>query len=260
MPLIIPPSVNYPSPLTAVPSLMQDEPIEGRKQVSAEILWATMGGARKSVAINLQNNATLNISQISTLKVDNSQSGADVTFIFPDTSDTIVIPAGTPLAVVPIFSNATQLYISAPLALASDVTRFQLLNYATAPADVPQTTASQTASSGGTVVGGGPVTTQLIAPGINGTLETLQLWFSIATAPVANTQFVISVQDGQATPRVLINSWNVAAPAAVTAMMAPILDFDDLNWRFVNGLVINYAVGGGAGLAIANTFADYHTP
>src|SRR4051812_21854302 len=133
MPLLIPQPTNYPSPLVAVPSLMQDEPKEGRKQVPCEILWNIMGGTTKCIAFNLKNNATLEISQISTLKVDNSQSAADVTFIFPDTSDTVTIPAGTPLAVVPVFSNAVQFYVSAPAALVGDVTRFQILNYRTYP-------------------------------------------------------------------------------------------------------------------------------
>ena len=258
MPLVIPPSVNYPSPLTAVPSLMQDEPREGRKQVPVEILWGVMGGTGKSVFINLQNNATLNITQISSLKIDNSHSGADVTFIFPDTSDTVTIPAGTPLAVVPVFANATQLYISAPNALAADVTRFQLLNYQTNPADVPQTTAAQTATTGGTVIGGSGSSTQLIATTVNGTLETLQLKLSVPNAPAANTQFVFTAQDG--TGKVLVNGWNVAIPATVTSILTPVFDFGDLNWRFTSGVKIDVVMGGGPGFAIMNTFASYRQP
>jgi hypothetical protein len=259
VPLIIPPAVNYPSPLTAIPSFMQDQPKEGRMQVPVEILWGVMGGASKTVSINLQNNAALNISQISTLKVDNSQSGGDVVFIFPDTSDTVTIPAGAPLAVVPVFSNSVQFFVSAPNATAADVTRFQILNYQTFPADVPATVEAQTASSGGTLVnGGGPVSIQLAPAGINGTLETLKLSISVPNAPAANTQTAITVKDGN--NNVFINGWNFALPSGATSPVLPLIDFNAANWRFANGLIMQFAAGGGAGSFIANTFVDYHTP
>jgi hypothetical protein len=128
---------NYQSPLTALPSEMQFEPVEGRLQVPVEILWGVMGGASHVVGFNLQNNATLNISQIGSLKVDNSQSAAPITIIFPDTGDQMVIAAGTKLVVFPVFSNGLQFVVSAPTAIGTDVTRLQILNYVAQPVLIP---------------------------------------------------------------------------------------------------------------------------
>lgn len=260
MPLLIPQSVNYPSPLVAVPSLSQDEPMEGRKQVPVEILWGTMGGASKTVAFNLQNNATLNITQISSLKVDNSQSAADVQFIFPDTSDTITIPAGSPVVVVPVFSNSVLFYVTAPNSLIGDVTRCQLLNYAVNPVDVPTTVERQASSSSpGVITQATNTTIPLIAAGINGTLQDIELWFAVGTAPaVAPVQFVFSVQDGEGTPVKLINQWNFLLTAITPKV--DLLNLIGINWRFVNG--VNLVIQGisGTGGAILNQYTSYTKP
>lgn len=256
MALIVPSSVNYPSPLTAIPSRMQDEPVEGRKQIPIEIDWGVMGGAANCVSFNFQNNATLNVSQIATMKIDNSASGADVTFIFTDTGETITIPAGSPLVVVPVFSNSTSFFASAPKGKTGDITRAQVLNYPNYPADVPETTESQIASSGGTVIvggGGGPV--QLVPAGINGTLETLKLMISNPAGGASQSS--ISVIDGAG--GVFINAWNVGLPAIAFASQTP-MDFNNANWRFTNGLSMTFGAAGGAGSFIANTFVDYHQP
>jgi len=263
MPLIIPPAVNYPSPLTAVPSLMQDEPTEGRKQVAVEILWASMGGPSKCVAINLQNNATLNVSQISSLKVDNSLCAVDVTFIWPDTGDTTTIPARTPFALVPVFSNAVQVFVSAPNALAVDVTRFQLLNYHTDPADIPQTVETQPATSGGTVLGNGNVTMQLIPATVNGTLETLVLSINAQAATAGPQQLVVTVLDGTGVvgllPGVLINQMNFGIPTGFADPNKLLLNLTDLNWRFTQGLKI-FVAPVTAQTVIGNAFANYRIP
>lgn len=253
----VPAAVNYPSPLTAVPSLMQDEPVEGRKQVPVEILWGSMGGPNKAVAFNLQDNATLNISQISTLKVDNSASGADVQFIFPDTSDTITIPAGTPLAVVPVFSNSIQFYVVAPAALASDVTRFQVMNYKHDPADVPAVAARQTASvpSAGLVP---PGSIQIIPAGVSGTLETLQIDLSRNSPTTSANQIVITITDGAGNNLIANANYGIATGQAVNRLL--LVNLDDLNWRFTNGLKVTFAAAGGADTFIANAFATYEIP
>ncbi len=260
MPLLIPQSVNYPSPLVAVPSLVQDEPMEGRKQVPVEILWGTMGGANKCVAFNLQNNATLQVTQISSLKVDNSASAADVQFIFPDTSDTITIPAGSPVVVVPVFSNATQFYVSAPNSLLGDVTRVQLLNYAVNPMSVPTTFERQAVgSSPGVITQATNTTIPLIPAGINGTLQDIELWYQVGTAPaVPPVQFVFSIQDGEGTPSKLINQWNFQL-VAITPKV-DILNLIGINWRFVNGLNLVIQGISGTGGAILNSYVSYTKP
>lgn len=259
MSVLIPPAVNYPSPLTAVPGLSQDQPKEGRKQIPVQIDWGSMGGVNKTVGINIQNNATLNITQIATLKVDNSQCGADVVFIFPDTSDTITVPAGSPLAVVPVFSNALQMYVSAPNALSTDVTRFQILNYFTMPTDIPEVATRNASSSGANVITQATNTTfQLIPAGINGTLQLLQAWLSVSTNPASPVQFVFSVKDGAGTPKVLINQFNFVIPAANPKI--DLVNMNDVNWRFQNGLVMPVQGASGTGSAILNILSLYNLP
>lgn len=260
MPLLIPQSVNYPSPLVAVPSLSQDEPMEGRKQVPVEILWGTMGGASKCVGFNLQNNATLNITQISALKVDNSASAADVQFIFPDTGDTITVPAGSPVVVVPVFSNAIQMYVSAPNSLLGDVTRAQLLNYQVPPTSVGVTVERQTSSSSpGVITQATNTTFPLVPAGINGTLQDIELWFAVGTAPaVAPVQFVMSVQDGQGTPVKLINQWNFLLTAITSK--TDLLNLIGINWRFLNGVNLVLQGVSGTGGAILNQYVSYTKP
>jgi len=261
MSTLIPVSVNYPSPLTAVPSRMQDEPTEGRKQVPIEILWGTMGGAAKCIAFNLQNNATLNISQISTLKVDNSASAADVQFIFGDTGETVTIPAGVPVAVVPVFSNATQFFVSAPNSVQGDITRAQLLNYIQPPITVaPTFERTASSSSPGVITQATNQTFQLIPVGVNGTLQDLELWLSQTSAPATPpVQFVFSVQDGQGAPNKLINSWNFALVAG-TFTKIDLVNLAGINWRFVNGLQLVIQGISGTGGAILNQYASYTKP
>lgn len=263
MSLAIPASVNYPSPLVAVPSYMQDEPNEGRKQVPCEILWGSMGGTLKCVSFNLQNNATLNISQISTLKVDNSASGADVVFIFPDTSDTVTVPGGAPYVLVPVFSNATQFFVSAPTALSGDVTRFQILNYQTEPVDVPAGVEAQPANSSGVVLdGSGPVTTQLIpASVVTGTLETILLGITPNVALGANSKSTFTVQDGNGNN--FINAWSFFIFSATPPTPSnTIINIPSANWRFQNGLKVIFTPVSGwtTGSLNGNYFANYKTP
>lgn len=133
MPIATPAATNYPSPLVAIPSTSQDEPIEGRHVIPVEVLWGSMGGATKTVDINVQNNATLEFTQISSLKVDNSACTVPVTFVFADLAEQIVIPANHKLAVIPIFSNAKEFTVSAPTAVATDITRFKIFNHPNFP-------------------------------------------------------------------------------------------------------------------------------
>lgn len=264
MALVIPPAVNYQSPLTAVPSLMQDEPTEGRKQIPVEIDWGEPASvlAHKCVYINFQNNASLNISQVASFKIDNSECGADVQFIFPDTGEVITIPARTPFAVIPVFSNLTQFYVNAPRSLSSDKTRFSILNYATNPISLPQTEASEIANSGGDVVGGGATNIQLIPAGVNGTLETLKMTLAAGTALAAAQQFVCSAFDGTATlgfaPGVLVDQWNVPFASGYTGIEV-VFDFNNLNWRFEDGFELQVQ-GLAAPTMICNSFASYRQP
>lgn len=266
MPLLIPPAVNYPSPLVAVPSLMQDEPKEGRKQVSCEINWGAPAAilAAKAVAINLQNNATLNFSQVSSLKVDNSKCGADVTFLFPDTFETITIPAGAPLAVVPVFSNSTQFYVSAPNSLAGDITRFQVLNYRTYPADVPDAQ-NQQATKVATLDLGTPGPITIIGAAISGTLNSVVMGFSYqpnAGSTGVPFQYQFNLADNRAGTSTFVIPSSVSGLDNAPINGVQLLNLTGLTRRFTNGLDFNFSGGipVPVGLKSLTLFVAYSLP
>lgn len=194
MPISIPAATNYPSGLVAIPSRVLSDPREGNKSIPCEVDWNIMGGVNQSLYFNLQNNATLEFSQIVALKVDNSQCGADVQFIFPDTNETVTIPAYTPDAIVEVFTNQTQFYLIALGAIATDVTRFQILNFLPPPVVVPVSTEQRTAVVGA-ISAGAAAATQIIPTTINGTLENLSVQFGVSN-PAADSNAIATFTDG----------------------------------------------------------------
>jgi hypothetical protein len=137
MPLTFGLPVNYPSPLIPLPSPMQGEPKEGRMQIPVEILWGSMGGASRIVGIDARETSSNPIEQIASLIVDNSECTVNVTVIFPDTSEKIVIPANAKRVALGVYTNGLQVIVSAPTAIGTDITRMQLLNYRIPPIYVP---------------------------------------------------------------------------------------------------------------------------
>lgn len=137
MPLTFGPPVNYPSPLLPIPSPMQGEPREGRMQIPVELLWGSMGGTGRVVGIDAREMNSNPIEQIASLIVDNSECTVQVTIIFPDTSEKIVIPANAKRVALGVYTNGLQVVVSAPTAISTDVTRLQLLNYRIPPIYIP---------------------------------------------------------------------------------------------------------------------------
>jgi hypothetical protein len=267
MPLRIPPAANYPSSLQALPSFAQDEPREGRRQIAAEVLWATMGGADKCVSFNLENQGTRGWSQTSTLKVDNSACGADVTFLFPDTQETIVIPAGSPLQVAPIYSNSTVFYVLCANATPEDITRFIALNYADDPASIEFSEAASRPAFVNMDCLNAPSSVNLVAAGINGTLRSLTWYYAQVFGFNPNvspntSQGDFKLADG--TGQVIINSYRVAAYFAATPNQysVPLLSLPDINVRFRDGLIITFTpvFGWGTGNLRLNAFGTYTQP
>lgn len=264
---LVPPAVNYPTPLIAIPSNSQDQPREGRQQVAIDCLWGTMGGTTKTIAINLQNNAVLNFTQISSLKIDNSNSGADVDFIFTDTGEIITIPANTPLCVVPVFSNALQFYVSCPNATPEDETRFIVLNYALDPADVNTSLAGSFSGSGTAVwIAPGPVITNIIPStiagvAVNGTLQNLIIAVSYLTTFTVNSFGQFQLRDGQG--NVFIPAWKLGVSSNITQIQVSqvVLQIDNANIRFRSGLIIEFDVlVGWNGSYNMNALATYKQP
>jgi hypothetical protein len=261
MALNIPPAANYQSPLISVPTRSGAGPVEGNKLIVCEIDWANMGGPSNCVSINLQNNATLNFSQIVSISCDNSACGADIQFIFPDTLETMTVPAYTPKLIIPVFTNQTQFFVSSPNAEPEDVTRFSILNFIPPPIAVPTTQEQNTASGAGinsTIAG----TTQLTASTISGTLENVYItWFC---SNAASCTWALENGAGK-----VIFSGEVAggnAPGgtegvpAATDTWIEVLDIQDVHARFQAGLKFVISNVNGTPLQFFNVFLAYRTP
>lgn len=236
MPLTIPPAVNFQSPLVAVPSGVLNSPREGNRQISCEVDWATMGGAKNCVNVNFSNNATLDFSQIVALKVDNSQCGSDVVFIFPDTGDTVAIPAGTPYALVPVFTHGQQFFVKNLNEEADDITRFQILNFLPPPVTVGIATAQDGVSPAplAMVAGVGNV---LVNNTVFGTVQSLTVQKALL-APAAAYLMNLNIKDGLGN---IIAKCTAAGPASPGDGI--ILNLSNINIRFGQGIFADI-VGG----------------
>lgn len=251
MTLLIPPSKNFSGPLVAVPSLMQDAPKEGRLQVPVTLEWTTaVVGADKCVSFNLQNNAAKNITQISTLKVDNSKCGADVVFIFPDTGDTVTIPAYLPAEVVPVFSNGMQFFVSAPNSNAVDVTRFQILNYHIEPDSVPASVAQQLGVSANLTEDGGDHT--IIANTVSGTINALYLRAAIDDAGTLLLNHIYIDGAGRVPGVGAVRIKN-------SVFNGDIIQQENMHFRFTGGLVLSLS-GGVAPVSLLSATVLYQVP
>lgn len=255
MPLQLPAAKNYTSPLVAVPVRWTLPPREGPKMIVCEIDWGTMGGPNNCVSINLQNNATLEFSQIVALSVDNSQCGADVQFIFTDTAETLTIPAYSPKSIVPVFTNQTQFFVVTGLnsqaVESADVTTFSIHNSVPPPIAVPVSTEQNIANVN--AVDMGTATTQLIPATVNGTLTGAQLNLAMNATNSGNGTW--SLQDG---------TGKVIAQGAVSASSGnkynlTLFSQMGMNVRFTNGVKLVCTQGAVLGATI-NGNLYYRTP
>lgn len=264
MSLTVPPAKNYQSPLIPIVSTFGREPKEGRQQVPIALNW-TVDGAQNgtsnqyAVHINLQNNNTLAFSQISAIKVDNSQSGADVQFVFVDTQEIITVPAYEPCAIVPAFTGAKQFYAVASGAIPGDVTRMQVLNFVPPPVTVPEAIEQNAAGQVGLVIGSNMSQNfQLVPAGVNGTVQSLNISFSILAVPAAPATINFFVFDGQAPNNFLVNGISLGG---IVSGNWPVLEWTDVRLRFVNGLTAKVITNNNwAGGGFANFLATYRTP
>lgn len=252
MALVVPPAVNYQSPLVAVPTRWQNKnPAEGPKMIPCEIDWGQMGGPNNSVFFNLQNNATLNFSQITAIAVDNSACGGDVQFAFPDTTETVTIPAYSPKIIVPVFTNQTQFYVLGIGVQATDVTRFSIQNVVPPPIAVPVTEEQNTAVFNNiTTQITAPGTLQLVPAGVNGTVETV-----FATVNAGGGILIFTLQDGSGKIIAGGQTTGVAGSSTFT-----VLDLQEIRVRFQNGLrfISSVATISAGGAASINVY--YRTP
>jgi hypothetical protein len=258
MALTVPVAQNYQSPLIFVPSVWQnDSPREGAGSIACEIDWGTMGGTNNCVSINPQTNTAnpQSISQICALKIDNSSCGADVQFVFPDTGDTVSIPAGSPDTITPVFTRGTFFYVIAPSAEVEDITRFQILNVVPPPLSVSAADFEQDTVSFNDIVNDGVTTTQLIPNTVNGSIQALSIFATVADAS-AGGSYIYNIEDS--TGRA-IAGFQISVPTGGN-FNGLVLNLNDVRLRFVGGVKI-VASGGGAGpLGHLSINMYYRTP
>lgn len=235
----VPNAINFSDPLNAVPLDWLSEPVEGAKGVQVNLPWGTKGGPNACVYINLQNNATLNFTKIRALVVNNASSGADVTFTFPDTETTVVVPAYTPYIVIPVFTNQTQFYVSASGVEPEDITNFIILNTLPPPVAVGTTQEQNNiAQSGINVSANG--TMQLVPVTVSGTLEAIASTGYVFGAAGNSSTITLRLQDGTG-----VILWTGAMSAAATLFADLALsNLTDLRMRFQTGISLIWVTAG----------------
>lgn len=260
MPIVVPGvAVNYPSPLVSLASNFGKEPTEGRRQIPVEITWGTMGGSNFLVSFNLNDSANTKAwTQLAAVHVDNSGCGSDIEFIFTDTSETVVIPAYEPYALVPLFSRSLQFFVQAGInsevVESNDVTRFTLFNFVPPPVVVPAAV-EQSVVSNAALAADGATTTQMIPTSTNGTLESVYLYRGSPAAGLAgpgSQTWAITDNTGKVFFQGTfaggnLSSWNVQ-----------LLNMSGLNMRFTGGLKFTQT-----GAALGGTYSislGYRTP
>lgn len=252
MGLSIPNSNVFQNPMNAVPFVgMNEQPVEGPLSISCEVDWSLY--PLNSVSFNAAPNPGQPncLSQITALQIDNSQSGVDVQFLFPDTGQTITIPAYSPYVLVPVISRSTVFYLATlGVTETEDITRFQILNVLPPPVSVP-TSQEQESISDNSIDASTVGTTTMLANNVNGTLEFLSVFLASGTPP----GFVkFNVQDGAGK---VIGSGNVGTN---TENVGYLLINMPMSVRFSQGLVFDITSSTISPGSIFTVNALYRTP
>ena len=240
MGLTIPPAVNYAGPIASLPVVWDREPNEGSRIVPCEIDWGAMGGASNCVSVNLYGMAAQTLSQICALSVDNSSSAADVTFVFPDTSQTYTVRAGTPIATFPVFTNQTQFFVSAPNAQAADVVRFGVLNSVPPPVALSEAAPIQQSAGNIAINLAATGSTQIVPATVNGTLTAVSVTYDLGAG---SPQVPFQLLDG--TGKLLAQASGGSAGSGATYIT--VLSLSDIAMRFQQG--IRFVLTGGVATA-----------
>jgi hypothetical protein len=251
MPLTIPPFSQYQAPLVPLRGVWNTPPPEGDKFVNIEVDWLVNTSNLTAVQFALAGNSPVALSQIAALAIDNSRSGADVVFLFPDSGFSLSIPSHEG-GVFPVFTNALMFYAIAANAQSGDVTVFQVMNSIPPPVPVSPTFAQNHAGiSAASIVNG---STPIVAAPISGTLNTISL--SIAATATSAGSFNVAFVDGNSRT-VWEGVFSVAAGGVPQEFP---VNLTGLSIRFANGLamVISGEVNITGGAIYGNVY--YSTP
>jgi hypothetical protein len=226
MPISIPAFDQYQSPLVPLRGLWNRKPAEGDRYVNAEIDWKVTTKS-DAVQFSLSGNSPVSLSQIVALAVDNSRSGTDVDFIFPDSGFILTVPAHNQV-VSPVFTNALMFYAVATGSVAGDICSFQIMNSMPPPIPIAPSADQNHATVTGIAVTNG--TTQIIPAGVNGTLNLFSLSFPVTQGASAGIASLILADGAGHTV------WNGVINVPASSVQNFQFTLPDLSLRFFNGL------------------------
>lgn len=168
------------------------------------------------------------------LFIDNTQSGSDVAFLFPDCGMRVDAPAGFE-GFVAIECQSSRFYLVNTTAIAGDTVFFGIYNFQPLPYTFGKTVFSSaaaidllslTASS----------TTPLIAAPINGTITGLSIIAYNCVAPAGGPNgAAITIQDGAGN---VIALTHVLMPGSSNEPSVPVYSQSSLGVRFTDGLKV----------------------
>lgn len=259
----IPNALPLGNPVIPIPSIIRRPPEEGDKSIPFVVDWSRpIARSLDTVSINLQGNSPLDFRQITGLIVDNSQCGASLDFIFPDTDVTISIPAYAPYTVLQVNSRALEFYVRALGPIPSDRTSFAILNYAPLPVSVPATEEQQIGSAIGISATPGSSTDLVPVTVAGGTLQDLSVSFSILNS--ASSGFAIGEVTDRAASLGFPANRVLARVKAVAnntdTINVNLLSLSGVNLRFIGGLLWVPDVGIGLPGGEFAVNAVYRTP
>ena len=201
--------------------------------IAAEIDWGSNPPAPlTAMQFALSGNSPVAFSQIVAVTVDNNRCGSDVSFVFPDSGYTLVVPAYNQ-GCYPVFTNALMFYVIGSQVSASDVTAFMVHNSMPPPVAI-QPTQEQIAVGTATI----PLTngnTQVIPTGIYGTLRGGQLSLVLNLAATPSPQVAtIRLVDGAGN---LLWASAYSFPGSTDTTI--VINLPSINLRFFNGLSLD---------------------
>ncbi len=247
MPIIVPPFVQYQSPIVPLRGLWNHAPAEGDRFANVEIDWVVTTGGTFAVQIAMSANSPVAISQIAALSVDNKRCAADVSFVFPDSGYVLEIPAFSQ-GVYPVFTNALTFYVVAPLATTGDVTIAQVLNSIPPVVAIPSEQAQSTNAANGVLLSANS-TTQLVPATVSGLVEGMLVTFNISTGGVAQSAGVV-IRDG-----VGDQLWATTLGFAANVTTSYVVPINPVRLRFYQGIQI---VISGTTMSAGTVFANVY--
>jgi hypothetical protein len=225
--------LQYQAPLIALAGRWNQPPPEGDKFIPVEIDWGSYAPA-KAVQIAISSWSVVEFSQVVAIGCDNSRSGADVDFLFPDTGRQLTVPAYCQ-GLFPVISNSLMFYVIGAVAQAGDVTVFEILNSLPPPVAVlPSQEQTHAGISGVPLFTNG--TSAIVPAGTTGTVQGFSAVLSNTGASAATA--VVSLQDGAGNV-IWVSTVDVQAGQTIPISQS------NLKLRFVNGL--NLVISGATG-------------